>query len=111
MTQSTKSLRVKPVFIDLRKGFDSLYHSQLVDKLYNYGFTKLHQTNRWQYVFDNARVPEKLPVVTAVPRDSILRPFFFLVYVNDLPAVYSTKCKIAIFADNTSLFQSGKKLI
>ena len=45
---------------------------------------------------------EKLPVITGVSQASILGLFHFLVYINDLPAVCSTKSKIAIFADNTS---------
>ena len=103
-------------FIDLRKAFDSLDHSQLLKKLYNYGFRGpiLHLmsdylTNRWQYVFDNERNTEKLPVITGVPQGSILGPFLFLSYINDLPAVCSTKSNIAIFAEDTSLFQSGKQ--
>ena len=68
-----------------------------------------YPTNRWQYVFDNEGIPEKLHVNTGVPQGSILGPFLFLVYINDLPAVSSTKSKIVIFADDTSLFQSGKQ--
>ena len=66
-------------------------------------------SNKWQYVFDNERITEKLPVITGVPQGSILGPFLFLFYINDLPAVCSTKSKIAIFADDTSLFQSEKQ--
>ena len=66
-------------------------------------------TNRWQNVFDNERTAEKLPVITGVPEGSILGTFLFIVYINDLPAVCSTKSKIAKFADDTSLFQSEKQ--
>ena len=68
-------------------------------------------SNKWQYVFDNEIITEKLPVITGVPQSSISGPFLFLFlfYINDLPAVCSTKSKIAIFADDTSLVQSEKQ--
>ena len=66
-------------------------------------------TNKWQYVFDNERNTKKHPVITCVPQGSILGPFRFLIYINDLPAVCSTKSNIAIFGDDTFLFQSGKQ--
>ena len=60
-------------------------------------------------MFDNEKITEKLAVITGVPQGSILGPFLFLVYINDLPAVCSTKSEMAILADDTSLFQSGKQ--
>ena len=66
-------------------------------------------TNRWQYVFDNEKITKKLPVIAGVPEGSILGPFLCPVYINDLPAVCSTKNRIAMFFDDASLFQSGKQ--
>ena len=84
--------------------------------MYSYGFRRPifhmmidHSENGWQCVFDNERFTEKLPVTTGVSQGSILESFLSLVYINDMADVSSTKSKIAILADNSSLFQSGKQ--
>ena len=98
--QSTKNIRVKLEFIDLKKTltFDPLDHSQLLNKSSNYGFRGPifhlmgdYLTNRWQCVFDKDRIIKKLSVITDVPQGSIIEIFLFLVSLKDLPAVCSTK--------------------
>ena len=42
------------------------------------------------------------PVCTCGPQGSILSPFFFLVYINDLPE--QVKSRIRIFADDTAMY-------
>ena len=98
------------VFCDLSKAFDCVDHDTLIRKLTHYGVSGgaldlilSYLNNRTQQVDINGSVSSGSPVVMGVPQGSILGPFLFLVYVNDLPFYTSKLCDIVLFADDTSL--------
>ena len=103
-------------FIDLKKAFDTVDHSILIEKLYHYGIRGTankwicsYLMNRYQYVTINGTNSDYMKVLCGVPQGSILGPILFILYINDMGNVY-TLLKPILFADDTNLFYSGKDI-
>ena len=98
------------VFCDLSKAFDCVHHDTLLLKLKHYGIKnnalkllKSYLDNRIQKIHINGTKSQGSLVKIGVPQGSILGPFLFLVYINDLPYVVENLSNIVLFADDTSL--------
>ena len=59
-----------------------------------------------QYTVNNKKTLTMLSITTGVPEGSVLWPFLFLVYINDLPN--SCNFDIMLYADDTVLLYSDK---
>lgn len=82
------------VFLDIRKAFDSVNHSILLAKLYDYGFRgrihkllKCYLSDRQQRVVIDGFVSSAESVVAGIPQGSVIGPSLFSLYVNDFPSV------------------------
>ena len=101
------------VFIDLKKAFDTVDHTILLQKLNHIGIRGVaydwlanYLTNRKQYVLYNGTESSVKQIVCGVPQGAILAPLLFLLYINDLANV-SNMVKLVLFADDTNLYMSG----
>ena len=96
-------------FIDLQKAFDALDHEILMIKLQKNGFRgttleifRKYLSDGYQFVCENGNHSKKLCVETGVPQGSVLGPFLFLLYINDLQKVVKDS-QIRMFADDKLL--------
>ena len=106
---STKSLEVRAIFLDISKAFDKVWHDGLIFKMRQNGVSgrllKLFQNylnNRKQRVVLNGFPAGYSTIESGVPQGSVLGPLLFLIYINDLER--NIKSNVNFFADDTMLF-------
>ena len=100
------------VYLDFRKAFDSVPHERLLTKLKAYGVTgnvlnwiMNFLKGRSQLVRVGEERSKKSEVLSGIPQGSILGPILFTVFINDLPDMIQTTCKI--FADDTKIYDKA----
>ena len=98
------------VSIDLRKAFDSVDHEILISKLESYGLKDIeldwfrnYLTDRKQLVSFRKEISDARLITLGVPQGSILGPFLFVLFVNDLP-IDLERCQILMYADDTVMY-------
>ena len=101
------------VFIDLKKAFDTVNHSILLQKLNFYGIRGVTEksiesylSGRKQFVKICDSSSNALGVSCGMPQGSVLRPRLFILYINDNICNVSTFLKFVLFADDTNILYS-----
>ena len=97
-------MEVRGVFLDLSKAFGRVWHDGLLYKFKSNGIdgnlfelSKSFLNNRYQRVAVNGQSSVWKWVTAGVPQGSVLRPLFFLIYINDLQSILPRTSLLTIY--------------
>ena len=103
---------VNSVFIDLKKAFDTIDHTILLQNLNHYGICGIvkqwvcsYLTHRKQYVQTKGTKSSLERIPCGVPQGLILGPTFLNLCLNDICHV-SSILEFTLFADDTNIMYS-----
>lgn len=99
------------ISIDFQKAFDSVSHDKLLSKLNSYGINGNLLALIADFLKDRkqvTKVGDQLsnwqPVKSGVVQGSCLGPLLFIIFVNDIPSIFSKSVFTKIFADDLKLY-------
>ena len=102
-------------FIDFSRGFDSIDHKILLNKLKLYGFDGVslkfmhsYLDSRPQYTIVNGQKSNSCKVTYGIAQGSILGPLIYILYANDVFHEVNDQKSMLMYADDTLLIDTGK---
>jgi hypothetical protein len=103
---------VSVAFLDIVAAFDSVWHEGLLYKLHKAGVTgrawrwiKCFLSDRKFRVVSHGVMSDWFDLGAGVPQGSILGPFLFLVFINDIPSVFGVV--VVLFADDIAAWPTA----
>ena len=112
-SNANEKLPTHAVFLDLRKAFDTVSHSHLIDKLSSLGLNirtlnwfSSYLSNRYQCVKLGGIASDYAEVTYGVPQGSVLGPVLFSIYINSLSEEVA-EVGLQMYADDTILYSSN----
>ena len=96
-------------YIDFAKAFDTVSHAKLLSTIEALGITGniLHWIQSYlhniQCVKVGMNVSDNIMATLGVPQGSYLGPILFIIYINDLPNIFSPQIICTLFADDAKL--------
>jgi hypothetical protein len=108
-----KGLQTDIVFFDFKKAFDSVSHDVILSKLkveYNINgrmlqFIKEYLSDRRQRVVLDGKISSWTTVRSGVPQGSILGPFLFVLFINDIVDQVGGDTSIRLYADDMKIWR------
>ena len=104
-------------YVDFSRAFDTVSHPKLIFKLKVYGISgcllslisdflsNRNQTTQVGNKFSNTK-----NITSGVVQGSCLGPFLFLLFINDLPEIFSSLVTSKLYADDVKLYAYVKTL-
>ena len=107
-----KCSQIDIAILDFSKAFDMVPHNGLLSKLKLYGIDE----KIWQWIYNflktgnsvvvDGKQSSIIDVLSGVPQGTVIGPLLFLLHINDLPSVVSSK--VRLFEDDCLIYRNIK---